>query len=567
MIMKGIAIILCLLITPNLVGQKTYEMTFSSSEYKVIKKNTETLFKDSLSAIQYLKEFRSFAIKKGYLLASIDSLKFEKKHLLVSFFVGPRFKKAHIHLEEDQVKKLNRIAGLQEKFLADFPFQPLEIDRLMKRIVREYENNGYPFVRVNLTKISIENDELDAMLEIDEGVRLKWSEIHLKGEEEILSKRLISSYIQIKEGDFFSQEQVRLISSRLKQITFVEEVKPAELLFTEKGVELFLYLKSKPVSLANGVIGLQPNPQTQVLSLTGDVRLKLVNVLKKAELFDLNWRSIQPQTQALKTQLLAPNLFRSPFGLDGQFQLYKRDSTFLEIKATGAVQYSLGNGNFLKAFYRNQTSSVLNGGKNNPSFSNLGDVRTNFYGLGLSRQAVDYLPNPRKGFLLQSDIAIGSRKSQKTDTSAILTQTTYKGEVSIQWFIPLSKRQVLRLANQTELYIAPEIFQNEVYRFGGQLTQRGFNEEELFATTRTSFSIEYRFLLDRNSYVFAFYDQTWYENNSVSYYNDTPYGLGAGFSFGTNIGTFSISYALGSQQGNPILFRDGKVHFGYVAFF
>jgi outer membrane protein assembly factor BamA len=564
--MKGFAVILCMLITPNLVSQNAYELTFSSSDYKLIKKNPEKIFKDSIAALKYLKDLRNFAIKKGHLLASLDSFSYSKNKLLVSFFVGQKFSKARISLQADQVKKLNRISGVTERFLADFSFQPSEIERLMTRIVRDFENNGYPFVQVRFVNIQLEEDVLKADLEVHEGMRLKWTEIHLKGEE-LLSKRMISSYIQINEGDFFSQENVRLISARLKQISFVEEIKPAELLFTEKGVELFLYLKSKPVSLANGVIGLQPNPQTQVLTLTGDVRLKLVNTLKKAEMLDINWRSIQPQTQALKAQIVAPNLLRSPFGLDGQFHLYKRDSTFLEVKATAAVQYSLGNGNFLKAFYRNQTSSVLTGGKNNPAFSNLGNVKTNFYGLGLSRQAVDYLPNPRKGFLVQSDLAIGSRKSQKTDTSSIITQTTYKGELAIQWFVPLAKRHVLRFANQTEFYIAPEIFQNEVFRFGGQLTQRGFNEEELFATTRTIFSLEYRFLLDRNSFVFAFFDQSWYENNAVSYYNDQPFGFGAGFSFGTNIGTFSISYALGSQQGNPILFRDGKVHFGYVAFF
>jgi len=48
---------------------------------------------------------------------------------------------------------------------------------------------------------------------------------------------------------------------------------------------------------------------------------------------------------------------------------------------------------------------------------------------------------------------------------------------------------------------------------------------------------------------------------------DHPFGFGAGFSFGTNIGIFSISYALGQQLNNPILMRNGKVHFGYIAYF
>ncbi len=123
------------------------------------------------------------------------------------------------------------------------------------------------------------------------------------------------------------------------------------------------------------------------------------------------------------------------------------------------------------------------------------------------------------------------------------------------------------LGNHTETYYAPEIYENELSRFGGLNSQRGFNEEELFATTFSTFSLEYRFLLDRNSRVFAFFDQTLYENSAVNYFKDQPFGFGAGFSFGTNIGIFTISYALGKQFDNPVLLRNGKVHFGYIAYF
>jgi hypothetical protein len=73
--------------------------------------------------------------------------------------------------------------------------------------------------------------------------------------------------------------------------------------------------------------------------------------------------------------------------------------------------------------------------------------------------------------------------------------------------------------------------------------------------------------LDRNSHVFAFADQTWYENTSNSYSKDTPFGFGVGLSFSTNLGVFSISYGLGKQRNNPIELNNGKVHFGYIAYF
>jgi hemolysin activation/secretion protein len=138
---------------------------------------------------------------------------------------------------------------------------------------------------------------------------------------------------------------------------------------------------------------------------------------------------------------------------------------------------------------------------------------------------------------------------------------------SLECYIPIYNRNILKLSNKSDFYYAPEVFQNELFRFGGLQTLRGFNEEEIFASSKSVFSIEYRFLLDKNSNVFAFYDQGIYENNSLTYRKDKPFGFGAGLSFGTNLGIFSISLAIGKQLENPILLRNSKVHFGYIAYF
>jgi outer membrane protein assembly factor BamA len=547
-------------------GQKPYSLHFTNAEYRLVKKNPTTSFKDSLAVVKYLQEFRYYAIRKGFLLASADSMRYVGKDLQVHFYTGPRFREARLRMNSADLYFFRKTNTLREKLLSHADFNPSELGKLLLQLQQGLENNGYPFSRVYLDSLEIDSTHLQAYIAVQKGPEVKWTKINLRGEN-ISSERLIASYIQIKPGKVYDQSDVQLISARLKQITFLQEIKPAEVLFTREGAELFLYLQSKPVSLANGIIGLQPNPKTNVLSVTGELRLKLVNVFKKAELIDVNWRSIQAQTQSLKAQVTLPNLFRTPFGIDGQFQLYKRDTTFLELKSTIGIQYALNNGNYIKAFYRSTTSSVLRGGKNNPSFSNLGDVQTAFYGLGLYRQSLDYLPNPSRGFSLLIDGSIGLRKSKQNDTSQVVRENTYRTEIQLQWFIPLAKRHVLRLAGQSDAYFAPVIYQNEVSRFGGQISQRGFNEEELSATSRAVFTAEYRFLVDRNSFAFVFFDQSWYENRSITYVRDTPFGFGTGFSFGTNIGTFSISYALGKQFNNPILLRDGKVHFGYIAYF
>jgi hypothetical protein len=73
--------------------------------------------------------------------------------------------------------------------------------------------------------------------------------------------------------------------------------------------------------------------------------------------------------------------------------------------------------------------------------------------------------------------------------------------------------------------------------------------------------------VDKNSAVFVFYDQAFYEDRSNLYVKDMPFGTGVGFSIGSKIGIFSISYAIGKQFNNPIDLKQGKVHFGYIAYF
>jgi hemolysin activation/secretion protein len=112
------------------------------------------------------------------------------------------------------------------------------------------------------------------------------------------------------------------------------------------------------------------------------------------------------------------------------------------------------------------------------------------------------------------------------------------------------------------------LFESEAYRIGGLKTLRGFDEESIYATMFGIGTIEYRFLLDPNSFIFAFFDGAYYENTSTNKsISDRPFGFGLGISFFTKIGVFSLNYALGKQFDNPIDFRAGKIHFGVVSYF
>lgn len=548
-------------------GQKKYTIVYENVSYKKFIKHPETEFKDSTRAINYLADLQNSAISKGFLLASVDSINYESSQkAIVTFTLGPKFSASELSIDKKELSFISRHERINEKLISNMEFSPREVKSLLSKIHKAYLNNGYPYVAIKLEDHEMENDVLKATIDINKGAYTTWQNIHVKGDSSV-SQKFVSSLIDVKIGEAYDESKLATISTRIQQIPFLEEIKPHELLFTKDGCELYLYLKSIPISSFNGVVGLQQDAASEKLSITGELNLKLLNTLKRGELLDAKWQSIRDQTQSLKLHLNYPFLFNTSFGLDGTFDLYKRDTSFLELNSTIGVQYFLNQGNYIKAYYQNISSNVLEGGLNNPTFNKLGNVSSNSYGISYIANRVDYLPNPRRGFNLKLTTAVGNRKSQANDSALVVKSITIRGIIDAELFIPLHKRHVIRINNVTEYYSAEEIFENELYRFGGLEAQRGFNEDELFATTRNTTVLEYRFLLDKNSHVFAFADQTWYENNSSSYYNDSPFGFGVGFSFRTNVGVFSISYALGKQQNNAILLSNGKIHFGYIAYF
>ena len=164
------------------------------------------------------------------------------------------------------------------------------------------------------------------------------------------------------------------------------------------------------------------------------------------------------------------------------------------------------------------------------------------------------------------------RKNPKLDSSVytklILHSTQYNADFEGSFFIPFAKRSTFKIGNQSGFLYGQSIFQNELFRIGGLKTLRGFNEESIYASAFSIFTLEYRFILEQNSYLYLFGDGAWYENSNVNQYtHDTPYGFGAGISFETKAGIFSINYALGKQFNNPIELRNGKIHFGIVNYF
>ncbi len=515
---------------------------------------------------------------RGYLAASIDSLKGDSIKQKAYMHAGMPYKWSQIKHASIDEGLLNR-AGFKEKFYKGKPVSFKEVTRLQESIVKYCEDNGYPFANAKLDSIAIDSaNTMQASLVLDKGKMFKIDSIVVKGSSKI-SKPYLYSYLGVRPGDLYNESDVQRIASRLKELPFVREIKPSEVLFGDKGAKIVLYIDDRKASTFNGILGFLPNsdPTKTKPLLTGELHLKLNNALNRGELIDINWRKLQASTQYLDVKLAYPYLFSTNFGLDGNLNLYKRDTTFLNLVRGIGVQYLLKGGNYLKAFVENRSSTLLTtfGLENIQVLPPNADISTTLYGIEIRADKLDYRYNPRKGFSLYLKAGVGAKNIKKNDNinpevyeDLKLKSTQVNSELQASYYFPISKRSVIKTGLQAGYQFNQNLFVNELYRLGGLNLMRGYTDESVFVSGYSIFTLEYRFLLEQNSYLFAFTDGGYYQRKVVQGFTDfVPYSFGAGISFETKIGIFSLVYALGNEFDNNIQFRNAKIHFGITNYF
>ena len=580
----SISIIALIIITfTSVYGQKNFTLNIifndtSNNELSSYKKEfdgTKTFY-DTLQIHQQLELLILRLRGNGYLAVSVDSIKREKLKTIAFIYTGEKYMWASLKQGNIPIELLEG-TGFRKKLYSKKPFRFDQIALINSKILRNCENRGYPFAVVALDSIVINEKQFSASLSVNKNRFLHVDSIIIKGSADV-TPVYIYNYIGITPGDVYKESQIRRISNRFRELPFIRELKTSQVLFTEKETKLYLFLENRKASQFDGVIGLLPDEnKSGKYNFTGEVHLKLQNSLKRGEIIELNWKQLPIKSQDLKVHFLYPFLFNTPFGLDGNLAIFKKDTTYIDVTKNLGVQYALTGSNYIKAFVNDKQSDLQSskGLENITTLPSFADITTVSYGATIHYEKLDYRLNPRKGFLIEFTGSTGNRRIRKnSDINPLayeninLSSVTYLGDINADYFISLGGRNVINLGTNAAYIYNPNLFTNELYRIGGLKTLRGFDEESIYASIYTIGKIEYRYLLEQNSFLFTFINTAWYENSSNNLHlSDTPFGFGTGINFETKIGIMSVSYALGKQFNNPILFKNGKIHFGIVNYF
>lgn len=557
---------------------------------------------DSASVAQILRGLILNLHRRTFLESAVDSTLFFEtktkkdtlKQALIHLHLGKQYKWGKLRNGNVNPAFLTQI-GFRERILDGKPLLAKEIFDIEDRLLNYAENNGYPFARVWLDSVVAKNGEVSAALMMQTGAVFILDSVRTEGTAKI-GLRFLENYLDFRKGAVFSRAKVLKISQRLAELPYLTEKKRPSVSFTEiKTARLTLFLNEKKASLWDFLVGVQPTTTAdggQQFLITFNGKADFQNLLGRGERLYMNFENLRPESPRLNLKVTYPFILNLPFGFDGAFDYYKRDSTYNEIRLNLGGQYMLGGSDYVKVFWQNYQSNngVINALQiiNNKKLPASLDVVTNMFGLEGQRQTLDYRFNPRRGFLgilrgsagirqvrKNSDIlSLKDDRNPQFDFSRLYDTVTlrsfqYRIDLKTDFFLPILQRGTLKFGLSSGILLsAAPISLNEQYRIGGNRLLRGFDEESIFATRYAVGTLEYRLIIGQNSYLYAFSDAGYIQNFTQAIrVSDTPIGFGAGITFETKVGLFGVTLAVGKQGANPLDFRNVKTHFGYVSLF
>lgn len=530
---------------------------------------------------------------KGYMTASVDSIDVENDGASIRLFVGNTYRWASIDTRHIEPALLSAVAW-NEKTFSHKPLDFHQFQARQQQLLDYLENNGYPFAKISLDSVGIkDSSEVSAVLKIDKGPLYKIDSIRVYGSAKI-SGEFLQRYLNLPNGSIYRRERLEAISKKILELPYVQEQEPWNITMLAEGSVINLYLKPKRSSQINALVGFLPSSDPILgnkILITGEATVNLKNALGNGETIGLNWQQLQSGSPRLNLLFQQPYLFHSPFGLNASFDLYKQDSSYININLQLGAQYTLSANQNGSVFIQQTTSNLLN--VDTPqiiAFRKLpatADVSATSLGMTYDFNNTNYRFNPRRGNELQFLGSAGTKKVRENsqivrlkdpnDTSfnyASLYDTVklrsyvFLAKLSAAHYFPLSRASTLKLGVNGGFYSSPNTYRNELFLIGGYRLLRGFDEQSILASQYAVGTLEYRYLIGLNSYLFSFLDAGWAKNDVPGFYlNNTFLGAGLGMAFETKAGIFNISYALGKRDDTKFNFHDAKIHLGYVSFF
>ncbi|MBW8359317.1 MAG: hypothetical protein K0M63_05885 [Weeksellaceae bacterium] len=507
-----------------------------------VRTNERKVVKDSLSAVRFLDSLS----QNNYFFTELKNIKSEANRTEIYYDKGLNYNQAHVKLSDTVATDLKSTRGFYTK----------NLDSTRKDINRKYIDLGYSFSRVKTRYLGMKGGVPEVELAVNKSQQRKIDGFVLKGYDKV-PKRFIKNLEKEFKSKRYDDKNLLAINRSLQNHPFVTLERPPQTLFTKDSTNIYLFLQKKKVNSFDGMLGFG-NDKTDKFSFNGTVNVNFRNIFNGFESISLYWQRNPDKGQTFDLKTDIPYLFQSNVGASVNMNIFRQDSTFANVKMLPAVYYNFSNRQKIGLRGTFETSTVLD---------------------SLYTQGTDY---SRKGIGLWYDYSAPTEielflQQTRIRAEADMLSTNYSREdidasqmryfISAEHNLHIRGNNYLNLKGESALLSSKnELTTNELLRFGGWNSLRGFNEDALFADFYFFGAAEYRYLVSNQAFfdVFLQYGQL---NNKVANLKPKLYSFGLGFNFFLPIGLMSFQISNGNEFGNEIKFGDTKIHWGVLTRF
>ena len=515
--------------------------------------NLNTTFNNYLNLKEEADTLHHYLESIGFIENEMRSLKKKNDSTYVVFYhLGSKYKSIQLFYSEKDFSK-RELLQVSKKVTDTYfilPFNAIEpsIDKL--NVLKT--KNGNVFARIKLENITKKRNSLFADVKLLKGDSRNIDSIIVKGYDKI-SKSHIKYYAGIKKGKKFNKSKLIEKNNILNTLGFVSVTKPPEILFKKDSTIVYLYLKKEKNNLFDGILGFATDENSQKLIFNGYLNLELNNNLNFGEQFLLNYKADGNDQQKFRARLTLPYLFKTPFGIITELKIFKRDSTFSTSDQLIKVKYQISPNSKTYLGYKSYESSNLR--KDNSLYIDVEDYTSNFLLTGVSYTKTQnnvLFPIKTEIYL---DSEIGSKETKNTN------ETQVRASLMFHYIFNLNYKNSIYLKNSTQLLNSENYLTNELFRFGGINSIRGFNENSIDASFYSVLNSEYRYQFNQDIYVHSIIDFAYFENKIIALKQKLySFGVGIGLQTGTSIIKFSI--ANGNAENQNFNFSNTKIHIG-----
>lgn len=539
----------------NAIAQKTY-LTIKTE------KELSRSFEDSLGLPVLIEHEKTPAkeadsihqklLLTGYIDSELLKITRQADTLYTAHFnLGRQFKEIIIEYNHQDFSK----EDIKSIFLTSSEGQiriPIkDLPRVIEDLTKIQSNKGRLFSKIKLNHIEkTDNNQLRALLTVSNEKIRTLDAIVIRGYEKF-PQSFLKYKTGIKKGSVLNREKILKQNQILNGLRFATTTRAPEILFRQDSTIVYFYLKKENNNYFDGILGFATNEDTDKLTLNGFLDLRLSNNLNFGEEFTINYKADGNDQTAFKTKLDIPFLFNTRFGINGELQIFKKDSTFLTTTQKVQTTYQITPASKSHIGFRRITSSNLL--DNQATATHIEDFNSNFFLFGGSLSK----PTNNRMYSYQTEIHIDAGTGIRYRKN--LKETQWNMEGSVLHNFEIGRKSSLFIQNTTAFLHSKHYLENELFRFGGINSIRGFEENSIEASFFSVLNTEYRYLLNPNIFIHSIIDIGYFENPVFKIKTGLS-GIGFGLGLETNSGLFRIIFANGRRSGQKFEFSTSKIH-------